>query len=213
MKTRFSFFVLVLFFVTPVFSQQPVRPVAGIKFGLNASWLLYEENIDKTFRTGAVGGIFLRFPTSRGLSVQLEALYSMEGAKSEGRQFGISDQVRIPETYAVLDYLKLPFLLRFGDEHSSLSFLTGPSMSLLIKGERVVRGLVGEPDQITDYDDFANERIFSWIAGVAIKVSDHVNLDARYTFGITPTFNVSSADNDYDDRNQTISVMLEAGIR
>ena len=145
----------------------------GLRGGLNTAFFSGEDARGTDPRLGGVGGAFVRFDATPTLALQIEALYSQEGAE---------DTFIGQEGTYKLDYLDVPLLVRLGLPLSRLAdagVFAGPSVGIPL-GARF-DGLGGESiDEATRAD-----------LGVVLGAdywAGPVGVDLRYTVGLTDAF-------------------------
>lgn len=167
-----------------------------VKGGLNTAFFAGEDAGGTEPRLGAVGGAGLRFNASPALGVQVEALYSQEGAVEDDG----SGTFR-------LDYLDIPILLRAGLPVSPYADAG------LYAGAQIGIPLNAEFDSEFG-DDFDEETLTD--IGIALGGdywSGAFGVDLRYVIGLTDTFDdeINGVFEPLDIRNQTFTVTL--GLR
>lgn len=177
-----------LFLAAPAQAQA----IFGLKAGLNTAYFSGDDAAGTDPRLGAVGGAFVRFDVTPSVALQLEALYSQEGAED------------FDGTYK-LDYVDVPVLLRLGVPVSRLAdagVYAGPSLGIPVRSEF-------EFDNGSTVDEETKLDI-----GLAVGVdfwSGPVGVDLRYTAGLTDVFSDEIAGvpvTALDIRNQAFTVTL-----
>lgn len=165
-----------------------------VKGGLNTAFFVGDDAAGTDPRLGFVGGAGLRFDVSPSLAVQVEALYSQEGAReSDGSG-----------TYE-LDYLDVPILLRLGapiGRVADAGLYGGVQLGIPLRAEF-------DPDFGP-----AEEEQTRTDVGVALGAdygSGPISIDARYVIGLVDAFDdeINGIPVDLlDISNQTFSVTL-----
>ena len=168
----------------------------GLKGGLNTAFFSGDDADGTDPRLGAVGGAFVRFDATPTLALQVEALYSQEGAE---------DTFVGQEGTYKLDYLDIPVLLRLGVPLSRLAdagVYVGPSIGIPLRSEFEFEG-GGTVNESTKTDLGVTLGVDYWAGPVGI--------DLRYTAGLTDAFD-DEIDGELVDpldiRNQAFTVML-----
>jgi hypothetical protein len=177
-------------------SAQAVGPHAqwGVLAGANFAKLSDADGIDT--RTGVVVGLSADFHLANHFGVEIDGLYSQQGAKENGD----GDDLTLH-----LDYVAVPVLLRYNFPTNSTVrpfVVLGPQVGFRVKCEASAGG------ESASCEDFAGENAksvdFSGTAGAGIgfKVGkEELSLQARYNLGFTKVFE------DSDSKNRVFSVM------
>ena len=175
-----------IFFLLPGAKAQQVHP--GVKGGVNAAQLNFDNNTSSDSKTGIHLGILAHIHTSsKSWAIQPELLYSMEGAKEIG---GSSIKFN-------LNYLNLPVLVQYMFDNG-FRLEAGPQIGFLLDAKRK------SGDVSVDYDGFKSTA-FSIPIGVGYLTTSGLGFDARYVFGIS---NI----NDDDDGTDIHSNVFQFGI-
>lgn len=169
----------------------------GVRGGLNVASFSGADAPGTEARLGAVGGAFVRYDVTPAVALQVEALYSQEGAEDPDN-FG---------TYK-LDYVDVPVLLRLGvpvSRFADAGVYIGPSLGVPVGAE-------------FEYDDGVEEDEEAAF-GVGVTVgADYwagpFGIDLRYTAGLSDALS-DEIDGEpvptLDLRNQAFTVTL--GLR
>lgn len=162
----------------------------GVKGGVNVGWL---ENDDSTMdeRVGAIAGLFAAFQPTGRLGVQIEALYSSKGYKTEKRAI-VLDYVEVP----VLATLRLP---KLGPLRPIV--LGGPYGGLRV---RTRYGTAKSKTQSAFRED-VNRWDFGLVAGLAIEVplaGGALTIEGRYSAGLAQVFVEDSSYGTGSDRHR-----------
>ncbi|WP_420456225.1 porin family protein [Rubrivirga sp.] len=142
-----------------------------LKGGLNTAFFSGDDALIFDPRLGASGGAGLRFDVSPSLGVQVEALYSQEGAKQDNGS----------GTYE-LDYIDVPVLLRAGlplTRYADAGLYAGPQIGIPVRAEFA-------PDRGPNEDEQTRTDI-----GIALGAdywSGPVGVDLRYVIGLQDAF-------------------------
>jgi hypothetical protein len=184
-------------------SAQAVGPHAqwGVLAGANFAKLSDATGVDT--RTGVVVGLSADFNLANNFGVEIDGLYSQQGAKENGE----GDDLTLH-----LDYVAVPVLLKYRfPTHTSVSpfIVLGPQVGFRVKCEATAGG------ESASCKDFAGENAksvdFSGTvgAGLGFKVGkEELSLQARYNMGFTSVFNDQGSDT--KPKNRVFSVM--AGV-
>lgn len=181
----------------------------GFRAGVVVAHLSSDEIVDPESRTGFTFGAFLGLPLSSVVSLEPGLSYAQKGAKYSEDDFSVTLQ---------LDYVEIPFLLRF-DLPSSGSVgahvRAGPVVSL----ETSCSVKASAPQASLSFDCDANELDEDAIetksldlgalvgGGLTLAVASRVDLllDVSYDFGLTD-INDSGSTNDVKNRALTVTV-------
>lgn len=185
-----SLLALALLVIAPASAQSQFH----VKGGLNTAFFSGDESDGTEPRLGAIGGAGLRFNATPSLGVQVEALYSQEGARESDGSGSYT-----------LDYLDIPILLRAGipvSRFADAGLYAGAQIGIPLRSEfKDEFGITSDEETNTDI-------------GLAIGGdywSGPVGVDVRYVYGLTDTFSDEIAGvpvNPIDIRNQTFTVTL-----
>ncbi len=141
----------------------------GIKAGLNASSLNYNNNSDMQTKIGFNAGFLAHIHTSNEMwAFQPELYYSLEGDKSKSNSNPSTD----------LGYLNLPVLVQymFGN---GFRIETGPQVGFLMNAKTKVG------NNSTDIKNNLKSAVFSIPLGLGYVTTNGLGFDARYNFGIS----------------------------
>ena len=179
-------------------SAQAPHAQWGVLAGANFAKLSDVDGIDT--RTGVVVGLSADFSLANNFGVEIDGLYSQQGAKESGEGDDLTLHV---------DYVAVPVLLRYNfPTHSTVRpfVVLGPQVGFRVKCEASVGS------DSASCDDFAGENAksvdFSGTvgAGLGFKVGkEELSLQARYNMGFTNVFSDSGSDT--KPKNKVISVM------
>lgn len=177
----------------------------GVKAGLNISNVrgadvdaeeLFDTSTDS--KIGFVGGLYAVFNLSTNFAIQVEALYSMKGAKAS-----------VPDDWEVtakVDYLEIPILARYvlTTSGSVRPFLfAGPSlaMKLSAKVEAVDDGVPYSGDL-----EGAKSTDMGVAFGGGMEIGKNLRADVRYTLGLSKVFELEGVT--YDVKNSALAIMI-----
>jgi Outer membrane protein beta-barrel domain len=183
---------------TRIVAQEIPHPSFGLLGGVDFAKITGENDDDVKSRTGFVGGLSLKGHVAGHFYLEVDGLYSQEGAKE-----GDGDN----DLTLKLDYIRVPVQLGFRfPTHSSVHpFVSvGPSFGFKV----ACKATAG--DEHADCDDAGFDvKKFDFAgvasAGVGFKVGgQELSLQARYTKGFT---NIANGDDSGDAKNQNFAVL------
>ena len=133
---------------------------------------------------GWAAGAFLAFEVSHNVVVQPEAYYVRRVAELDFDTLGV-------KTVLEVDYVEVPVLLKFtgGDVYSRVrpSLFFGASLAYLLEATSEAES-AGRTVAV-DVSDDLEEIDIGAVVGVGLDFAGGIQLDARYTYGITEVFN------------------------
>jgi opacity protein-like surface antigen len=167
----------------------------GVKAGINMANVSSDvEEAELKRKTGFVAGLFATKEMNPNVGLQIEALYSMRGAKTDGPD----------ETKINLNYIDVPVMARLGSQTTGGTkyyVITGPQLSLKVKGEVEFDGVA------VDLEDDLKSTDFGWVIGAGVDMN-RLTFDVRYTLGLT---DIDTTDESV--KNRTFSVMVGYRIK
>lgn len=186
---------LVLAGVSTASAQSVPRTSWGIVAGANFAKLTGDDADGVKTRTGFVGGVTADFHVASNVGLEIDGLYSQEGAKID---LGDSDGT------LKLDYVRVPVLLRFNfPTHSTVHpFVNiGPSLGFKVGCKETAGSESANCDDIsTDVKSFDFAGTVG--AGLGFNVGkQELSVQARFTKGFTKIIE------DADAKNQNFSIM------
>ena len=141
----------------------------GIKAGLNASSLGYNNNSDMQTKTGFNAGLLAHIHTSSEMwAFQPELYYSQEGAKSKSNSSESTD----------LGYLNLPVLIQYMFDNG-FRVEAGPQVGFLMNAKAKAA------NTSTDIKNNLKSAVFSVPLGLSYVTTSGLGIGARYNFGIS----------------------------
>ena len=189
---------------------QGIAQSLGAKAGYNYASLSGKtvQESDVKALSGFYGGLFLTLPLGDVLSIQPELLYSREGAKWKYTAAGVSSEKQFK-----FDYLNVPVMAQVN--LGRLTLEAGPQFGFLV-GKPEVSYVIGNQTSSTKVEKDAYASFdFAVGAGLALHLTDHLFLNARYTHSLTNAFDKNntslrnaniSRDNDF--KNSVLSFGL-----
>jgi hypothetical protein len=161
-------------------SEEPtLHPKVGIKGGVNLSNLYVADVSTESMKVGFVGGLFGKFPVTRGFSIQPEFLYSVKGARENYNNF-----VEGGGEYRFnLGYLELP-LLAVVNLSRNFNIHAGGYGAYLINAN--VKD-VNSNGTITGATELNANDFHRWdyglVGGIGFDI-ENFSLGARYNYGL-----------------------------
>lgn len=149
----------------------------GLKGGLNLANLKVSASgysVSLTNRVGFHAGGFVTVPVAPNINIQPEAVFSMEGAKSD-------------ESKVNLSYLNVPVLFQY-QSREGLFGETGPQLGLLLSAKSIDAGVT------EDIKEGCKSVAFSWAVGAGYRLANGVGFHARYNIGLTNIADTEDAD-------------------
>jgi hypothetical protein len=181
--------------VTPSYAQSVS---GGVKVGVNFAKISVDPDDGEDFKnkTGFLGGAFVDFPVSEGLSIQPEFLYSMKGAKlgeDDGSEFEIEVNV-----------VQIPVLLKvnFGASRTRPFLVFGPAFGFPATAK------IKSGDLEEDIKDDLASVDFSGVIGFGVQFGNGM-LEARYDHGFT---DMDEADDESSAKTRTFSILFGIGF-
>lgn len=193
-----------VFLILPAsaFAQQ-----AGVKAGANFASLTPEEdeNPDRSRRLGPVAGVWVRLPSSKRFSWQVEGLFSEKGVKFKAPAIGVdSADIR-------LRYLEIPVLARadFGAAGlAARAYVVGGAAPAVKLSARTSATSEGRKES-RDIADEIYALDIGLVAGFGLEFGRAL-IEARYTHGLR---HINTDDNGDGDRIKNRVFSVTAGFR
>lgn len=140
----------------------------GIKGGVNASNLHYDNNTNTDTKLGFNLGVLAHLHASKTWAIQPEIIYSLEGA---------SYKTSLGTTHINLNYINVPVLLQYMFKNG-FRLEGGPQIGFLISAKTKT------PNVSITNNDFEATSV-SIPLGIGYLTSSGLGLDARYVFGLS----------------------------
>ncbi len=194
-RLRLVLLPLGMLVMIPVVAAAQSKATVGIKAGVNIATISSSDS-DTSSILGAVGGVFFGSQINDRVGVQVEGLYSQQGAKDKTPGSDVKYRV---------NYFNVPVLARFGNTTTNTTHFhvfTGPQAGFKLNAKASSKNLgltVDVGDEVKGFD-------FGWVLGAGVEMN-RLTFDVRYTLGLT---NISTMSGD-TAKNRTFSAM--AGIR
>src|SRR5690606_6433160 len=174
----------------------------GAKAGLNIANLSGDIE-DTESLMGLHVGVFAEIKFSERFSFQPELLYSMQGAKAEDSEMGVTMESKLK-----LGYINLPLMVKF---YAAENFFleAGPQVGFLMsaKSEWETSGggasLSGDDDVKDDYKSID----FGLNFGLGYNFTENLSVGARYNLGLSNIADVDDSD-DFKINNSVIQVSV-----
>jgi hypothetical protein len=197
---RLSLALCTFLLALPAVAPASAQVTLGLRGGLNTAFFTGGDAAGTDPRLGAVGGAFVRYDVTPRLGLQVEALYSQEGAED--------DVIGQEGTYK-FDYIDIPVLVRLGvpvSRFADAGVYAGPSFGIPVRD-----------DFVDAIDGFEDEQGAATDVGLVLGAdywAGPFGVDLRYTAGLTDAFS-DEIDGELveplDIRNAAFSVTL--GLR
>jgi len=152
----------------------------GVKAGGQMTTLSGNDYLDyDKWKGGFYAGVYGRYHVQKNLSIQVEALYSEQGAKGEFKS-NLSNY-KITHT---LNYFAVPLLVQY---HLPVGLYveTGPQFAFKSKSK------FKNEDSGASNDYPANDFDFSWVAGVGYKLGNKIGVNARFNLGFSNVIEIT----------------------
>jgi len=179
----------------------------GVKGGLNVAYVNgYEEFAGDDLRLGHQFGIYGDIIFSEKLSLQIEALYSTQGASYEDSEdFDGGEIINYTDDELKLNYIIVPVLLKFYLT-KGLNLQAGPQIGFLLDAVNAYNEN-GVPVEI-DLEELAESTDFGLAFGIGYKMDFGLNIDLRYIHGVS---NILSDNIGFDEKLNNQVVQLSVG--
>ena len=159
-------------------SNSDMSPSFGVKGGVNFATVTGDDFDSPDSRTSFHAGVFAEFPLASIFSIQVEALYSGQGFKTDvnGGIFGGNGKVEYQ-----LDYINVPVLAKIY-LIEGLSIEAGPQFSFKVNEEIDADANADGGDlDLNEAEDFD----FGVAAGLTFQTKMGLFASGRYTLGVT----------------------------
>ncbi len=160
----------------------------GLKAGVN-----YSNFTNADFPTdplvGFHAGATVAFKITKNFLVQEDFLFSTEGAKNKGSQFG-KDDIK-------LYYISIPITLKY---RANSGFYAEVGTQVGLKSKEDISGWNGS--------DFAKKLDFAAVGGIGFQSKIGLGIGARYIYGLSKVgdFDISNVNNDFKNNNAQVSL-------
>ncbi len=189
------------------------QPKFGLKVGLNsaditgADLAAFESLFEAPFKPkiGFCGGGFVVFALSKGMAIQVEALYTQKGAKAEG----MIDLGAGPEPFTVswnTDYIEIPVLFKYVFEtkgNLKPVLFAGPSVAFKMTA-KLKASVQGQSDEM-NIPGFKSTD-FGLVFGGGLDIGPKIRVDLRYILGLTKLVDMDGTTADI--KNGVFSLMV-----
>jgi hypothetical protein len=158
----------------------------GVKAGANFANLTGDGVQDAKTLVGVNAGIYAKLPLTHSVSIQLELVYSGQGAKYDDGTATATQHI---------NYFNIPVLLKY-QNFTGFFLETGPQIGFLLSAN------VKESGISVDDKSGLNSTDFSWVFGVGYHIpTTHLAIDARYNLGIS---NIANSNQNSGSNNNTV---------
>jgi hypothetical protein len=164
--------------------------VVGIKAGINSGQFSTGISRETRAKVGPAFGIYIRKSLGLDFYFRPEVFYSVQGRRTNyvypygGPSIG--------STTTTLHYLNAPFLIEAGRKFCAQF---GVQAGLLLAGRE--QGRVASVDVDDDLDDTTHAAEISIVMGAGYNIGSHLNLGARFNYGMTDVFETTVASSPY----------------
>lgn len=175
----------------------------GIKAGGNVSNLTGTTVTNNEAKVGAYGGVFVEIPITEKLSVQPEAMFSMEGARWEDLYVNIPIGYNtVDKNKANLNYVNIPIMAKYyfsGGFYVEIGPQFGVLVSAKVENENQ-QTLIAPPNTVIvntttiDIKSSLSGLNFGAGIGTGYQFQNGFNVNARYIIGISDIDTASSTD-------------------
>ncbi|KIA99210.1 hypothetical protein OA93_06155 [Flavobacterium sp. KMS] len=174
----------------------------GVKGGINLSTLTGDVE-DASSKVGFQVGGFAEIKLTEKFSVQPEVLYSLQGAKSEGSEFGYTSKSTLN-----LSYLNIPVMAKYYVAEK-FSLEAGPQIGFLLSAKDDTKVTVdGESssEKINVKDDYKSID-FGVNFGAGYDFTENLSAGLRYNLGLSNIAETVEGEN-YKVKNSVFSLSV-----
>ena len=173
--------------LTTTIATAQIRPRTGIKAGLSASSLFYDNGSynDRKERIGFHAGVFTQLPVGAAFAIQPELLYINKGASAAYNALGSTGRNSFNLNYAELPVLATIKLGNFAEIQA------GPYVGYLLSSNVKTEGGLGNSDVNLNPDQF--NRVDYGLAGGVNVYAGQLLIGVRYEQGIQKIANTTAS--------------------
>jgi opacity protein-like surface antigen len=171
--------IAIILFSTSFLQAQKAR--FGVKAGLNLTTI--DGYSDAKMLASYNAGLFSEIEVTHRIGVQLELMYSAQGAKFE-------------KTTNTLNYVNVPVLFKYYLFNGLFNVQAGPQIGFLVSSK----------SDIKNYSDTLNKSDFSFLIGPGYNFTDDLSVDARYYYSFTQLN--KTGNNNLDTRNSVFQINI-----
>jgi hypothetical protein len=164
----------------------------GVKAGASLTSLTGDDTDNAKYKFGFNGGVMANFALNDMFSIQPEVLYSMKGAKADGRDSRVN-----------LNYIDIPVLAKISTGETGLFFELGPQIGFLASAK------AKENDTSIDVKDAFKSVDFGYAAGLGFQAASGPMVGLRYNGGFT---NNGKSVMGYDPKSKNSAFQLYVGF-
>lgn len=175
MKTKL--FAIVLAAISFAATASAQQSYFGIKAGLNLATISCTYDNDCSMKPGFNVGFVVDCAINSNSAITTELFFSQQGTKEPGELSGVDYVLKTN-----LNYLNLPIMYN-AELAKGFHIKFGVQPGLFISGKEVI---VADDESISDGIDSGLMNTFdvSIPVGIAIDITDHLYIDARYSIGV-----------------------------
>ncbi len=209
-STVISLIVFMIFLAVPASNAQEMK--AGVKGGVNLSWLSVDKANDNNIIPGFNAGVWAKFMANDKFGVQPEILFSSKGMKTiydnEFLGFDIADGT----TKLTLNYIDIPVYLTF-NLANDFDFHVGPYIGFLMNANMATDAQILEFIDADSNDDIDRSRFNAIDAGISGGLGfniDPLTFGFNYGLGLRQVAKDGEATKDLlgDAKNNSFQVFV-----
>jgi hypothetical protein len=198
---KFATILMALVFVSMMsFSASAQSKMGiGIKAGLNMASVGGDGTDNYKSRMGLYAGALFEVQFSDMFAGQIEAAYSMEGAKEEGTMMGVAYTATVK-----LDYLEIPILLKVILPVPAVNpyIIVGPALGINLGA--TVTAEAGGQTHDTDIKDAISGTDFGLAFGAGVAIPMGLIVELRYTLGLS---NINKDNDTVKNHNNVFAIL------
>lgn len=181
----------------------------GVKAGFVLSSMSHDgngSNVKHPFNPGAAAGFFGQYDFTDMFGLSAEALYALQGAKSQSESFNYKSKI---STHNV----KVPVLFNVNLLDGQLNLQAGPQFGFILAESSISKTYDGDNKVVTTTDkDYYNMFFMDVVFGANFYFNDNLFAGVRYDLGLTDTqkaYKLSSTSiENYNSKYRVISLMV-----
>lgn len=205
---------------TNAVKPKPVGSIIGIRAGLGMSKMDFstDDQVEHSWLTKPIGGIFARFGLSEMFSIQPEILYYVKGVKYAST---LNTSTFSSNGSLEFTYIEIPVLARLElkpADKIDVGIFVGISTGVFVEGvekEGITINGISKDTTLSVHDDQVHSPDFGIVVGSSIdyelSTTVSLGLDVRYTLGQSDIAKDQSSKTDFIVHNKAISFTLQFG--
>ena len=196
MKKFFTLALVALMGVSASFAQ--VKFGAKVGFDMTNFW---GEDVNHGMKPAYQAGVFMEYKFNSSFGVAPEIVFASQGGKfkisDKKTGVGLIDQYLDKKQTYTTNYINIPVMFKwYATPNFSIDF--GPQLGINVYSKYSIEDV----DKSVDLKDNTNAVDFGLGLGGTYNLAENVFLQARYTMGLTKTFDIK----DYDCKNGNIQI-------